>query len=143
MVNAEWHISFLASTFIVLLSILVSEFVNLINFLCNSLYIVGKNIVKGATQMSGHSLKLHFCMFKISWVKHNSLDCRNFLEYFLLIKKITCSKFDKNKKYFCMFKALKSWKWTVICFSKPFFFYQMCTIPSENWRRFLNWWLEG
>jgi hypothetical protein len=35
----------------------------------------GKNIVKGATQMSGHSLKLHFYMFKKSQVKHNSLDC--------------------------------------------------------------------
>jgi hypothetical protein len=24
---------------------------------------LGKNTVKGATQVSGHSLKLHFCMF--------------------------------------------------------------------------------
>jgi hypothetical protein len=37
----------------------------------------GKNIIKGATQASGHSLKLHFCMFERSQVKHNSLDCHN------------------------------------------------------------------
>jgi hypothetical protein len=29
--------------------------------------------------MNGHSLKLHFCMLEISQVKHNSLDCHNFL----------------------------------------------------------------
>ncbi len=29
--------------------------------------------------MSGHSLKLHFCMFERSQVKHNSLDCHNFV----------------------------------------------------------------
>jgi hypothetical protein len=38
-----------------------------------------KNIVKEATQVSGHSLKLHFCMFERSQVKHNSLDCHNLL----------------------------------------------------------------
>jgi hypothetical protein len=38
---------------------------------------MGKNIVIGATQMSGHSLKLHFCMFERSQVKHNNLDCHN------------------------------------------------------------------
>jgi hypothetical protein len=39
---------------------------------------LGKIIVKGTTQVSGHSLKLHFCMFKISQRKHNSLNCHNF-----------------------------------------------------------------
>jgi hypothetical protein len=34
-----------------------------------------KNIVKGDTQVSGHSLKLHFCMFERSQGKHNSLNC--------------------------------------------------------------------
>jgi hypothetical protein len=37
-----------------------------------------KNIIKEATQVSGHSLKLHFCMFEKSQLKHNSLDCHNF-----------------------------------------------------------------
>jgi hypothetical protein len=35
----------------------------------------GKNTVKGATQASGHTLKLHFYIFEGSQVKHNSLDC--------------------------------------------------------------------
>jgi hypothetical protein len=37
--------------------------------------ILGKNIVKGATQMNGHSLKLYFCMFEKSQMKYNNLDC--------------------------------------------------------------------
>jgi len=32
-------------------------------------------MVKGATQVSGHSLKQHLYMFKRSQVKHNSWDC--------------------------------------------------------------------
>jgi hypothetical protein len=48
--------------------------------------------------MSGHSLKLYFCMFERSQVKHDSLHCQNyFWEYFSLIVKFTCSKFDTNK----------------------------------------------
>jgi hypothetical protein len=35
----------------------------------------GKNIVKRATQVHGHSLKLNFCLFERSQGKHNSLDC--------------------------------------------------------------------
>jgi hypothetical protein len=38
---------------------------------------LGKNMVKGATQVNAHFLKLHFCMFERSHVKHNSLDCHN------------------------------------------------------------------
>ncbi len=40
---------------------------------------MGKIIVKGATKVSGHFLKLHFCMFEKSQGKHNSLNCDNFL----------------------------------------------------------------
>jgi hypothetical protein len=36
---------------------------------------MGKITIKGATQISGHSLKLHFCMFERSQGKRNSLDC--------------------------------------------------------------------
>jgi len=36
---------------------------------------VGTNIVKGATQVNGHSLKLHFWIFKRSQVKHTNLHC--------------------------------------------------------------------
>jgi hypothetical protein len=38
---------------------------------------MGKIIIKGATQASGHSLKLYFCMFEKSQRKHNNLDCHN------------------------------------------------------------------
>jgi hypothetical protein len=41
--------------------------------------IKGKITIKRATQMNGHSLKLHFCMFERSQRKDNSLDCHNFL----------------------------------------------------------------
>jgi hypothetical protein len=59
---------------------------------------VGKITVKRATQMSGHSLKLHFCMFEKLQGKHNTLDCHFFLEYFPIIAKFTCSKLDTNEK---------------------------------------------
>ncbi len=42
--------------------------------------------------MSGHSLKLHFCMFERSQMKHNNLDCPNVFRIFSLITKFTCSK---------------------------------------------------
>jgi hypothetical protein len=35
---------------------------------------LGKDIVKGSTQVNAHFLKLHFCMFKRSQMKHNDLD---------------------------------------------------------------------
>jgi hypothetical protein len=38
---------------------------------------VGKNKVEGAIQVSGHSLKEHFCMFERSQRKHNNLDSHN------------------------------------------------------------------
>jgi hypothetical protein len=47
-----------------------------------------KNIIKGAAQGSGHSLKLHFCMFEKSQRKHNSLDYHFFLEIFSINYKI-------------------------------------------------------
>ncbi len=44
-----------------------------------------------------------------------------FLEYFSLIAKFTCSKLDRNQKYFCMFKAFKPQEWTILIFFKCFF----------------------
>jgi len=38
---------------------------------------MGKIIIKGAIQVSGHSLKLHFCMFERSQMKHNNLNYHN------------------------------------------------------------------
>jgi len=72
--------------------------------------------------VSGHSLKLHFCMFKRSKGKHNSLNCyKKNLEYFPFVTKFTCSKFDMNQKCFFMFKTLKLVKWTILIFSNIFF----------------------
>jgi hypothetical protein len=48
----------------------------------------GKNTIKGATGMSGHSIKLHFCMFERSQVKHNSLDVIMFFRIFSINYKI-------------------------------------------------------
>jgi len=39
---------------------------------------------KEPTQVSGHSLKFHFCMFERSQKKHNSLDCHHFLGIFFV-----------------------------------------------------------
>ncbi len=50
--------------------------------------------------MSGHSSKLNFCMFERSQGKHNNLEWHNFLEYFSLIEKFTCSKFNTNHFFF-------------------------------------------
>jgi hypothetical protein len=41
---------------------------------------MGKNVVKRAIQVSGHSFKLHFCMFERSQGKHeiwNIISCWN------------------------------------------------------------------
>jgi hypothetical protein len=36
--------------------------------------------MKGATQVSGHSLKLQFYILERSQVKHNNLDCYKFFK---------------------------------------------------------------
>jgi hypothetical protein len=48
---------------------------------------MGKIIVKRVTQVNGHSLKLHFCMFERSQGKHNIWIVISFLEYFPSIAK--------------------------------------------------------
>jgi hypothetical protein len=75
-------------------------------------------------------------VWKIVQPKHNNLNCLFFWEYFSLIAKLTCSKFDTTKKTFCTFKALKPWEGIIFVFFKHHFFYQMCTYPSKNWRGF-------
>jgi len=101
-----------------------------------------KNTIKRATQVNGHSFKLHFCMFERSQLKHNSLDCDNFfwnishslqnlhVQSLTQIKKNPCSKHSNFKS-------------GQFCFFQMSFFYQICTIPSWNWRGFKHWWLKG
>ncbi len=87
--------------------------------------------------MSGHSLKLQFCMFERSQVKHNSLDCHNFFGiYFPLIAKFTCSKLNTNSKIFLHVQSIQTSRVDNPCFFKCLSFHQMCTIPFENWGGF-------
>jgi len=44
--------------------------------------------VKGGTQVSGHFLKLHFCMFERSQGKHNSLNYHYFFGIFYINYKV-------------------------------------------------------
>jgi len=69
--------------------------------------------------MNGHSLKLHFYMFKKSQMKHNSLDYHIFWGIFSINCKfyIACHK----SKMFSLFKALKPQEWTVLFFQMFFF----------------------
>jgi hypothetical protein len=54
--------------------------------------------IKRATQVYGHFLKLHFCMFKKSQGKHNSLDChKSFWNIFHLIENFICSNLTQIK----------------------------------------------
>jgi hypothetical protein len=73
--------------------------------------------------MSGHCFKLHFCMLEKSQGNHHNLDCHNFFRTFPLITNFTNSKFDTNKKCFCMFKTLKPQKWIDPFFSNIFFLF--------------------
>jgi hypothetical protein len=94
---------------------------------------MGKIIIKGATQVSGHSLKFYFCMFEKSQTKQNSLDCHNnFLEYFSLIANFTFSKLDINKFFFACSKHSNLENGQSLFFSNVLFFYQMYTIHFEN-----------
>jgi hypothetical protein len=61
---------------------------------------LGKNTVKGATQVSGHSLKLRFYVFERSQAKHNNLDYHNVFGIFFNNCKIYMLKV-------CMFKTFK------------------------------------
>jgi hypothetical protein len=50
--------------------------------------------------VSGHSLKLHFCMFERSQVKNNSLDCHKFFGIFFINYKAYILKvLDKSKMF--------------------------------------------
>ncbi len=60
----------------------------------------GKNIVKGATQVNGHSIKLHFWMFKRSQMKHNILDYqKKFGIFFINCKDYMLKAWYKSKMF--------------------------------------------
>ncbi len=74
--------------------------------------------------MSEHYLKLHFCMFKKSQRKHNSL---NFYIYFgifsIKLQSLHVQNLTKNQNLFYMFKTLKLQKWTILVFFKCLYFF--------------------
>jgi hypothetical protein len=73
--------------------------------------------------VSGHSLKLHLCMFEKSQGNHNNLDYHIFfLEYFLLIAKFTCSKLDTNQFFFVCSKHSNFENGQFVFFSNVLFF---------------------
>jgi hypothetical protein len=89
--------------------------------------LLGKIIVKGATQMSGHSLKLHFCMFERLEGKHNSLDCHKcFWNIFHQLQSLHVQSLTQIKECFCMFKALKPREKTILVFFQTSFFSTKC-----------------
>jgi hypothetical protein len=98
---------------------------------------IGKNIVKGATHVSGHSLKLHFCMFERSPMKHNSLDwSKNFGIFFINCIFYMIKFWHKSKIFLHVQSTQTSRVDNFNFFSNGLFFYQMCTIPLKNWRGF-------
>jgi hypothetical protein len=86
---------------------------------------MGKNKAKGATQVNGHFFKLHFCMFERSQMKHDSLDCHDFLECLSSIAKLTCSKFDTNQ-FFLHVQSIQTLKVDYLCFCQIVFLTTKC-----------------
>ncbi len=64
---------------------------------------MSKTIIKQATQLRGHSLKLHFCIFEITLKKHTSLDCNKFFGIFSSNYKVYMFKvWHKSKMFLCV-----------------------------------------
>jgi hypothetical protein len=100
---------------------------------CKDIVPLGKNIVKGATQVSGHSLKLHFCVFEshkesiIVWIVIIFLGI-----FFINYKSYMLKVWPKKFKNFACSKHLNFESGKFFFFQMSLFFYQMCTIPFEN-----------
>ncbi len=97
---------------------------------------MGNITIKGAIQMSGHSLKLRFFMFERSQIKHNSFDYHNFFGIFFINCKVYMLKIWHKSLIFVHLQSIQTLKVDNLCFFKTFFLYKMCTIPFENWRGF-------
>jgi hypothetical protein len=94
-----------------------------IYFIYHLWFNLGKDIVKGATQVWGHSLKLYFCMFKSSKGNHNNLDYHEFFwDFFSLIENFTCSKLDTNQFFFACSKHSNLKSGQSLFFSNIFIF---------------------
>jgi hypothetical protein len=98
---------------------------------------MGKVIIKGATQVSGHALKLYFCMFEKSQRKHNSLDCHNIFWHILhYLQTLDFQNLTQIKNVFTYSKHSNLENEQSLFFSNVFFLYQMCNFLKKNWRGF-------
>ncbi len=79
------------------------------NFECYKIHFerVARKLIIILNQNLVEFLYSHFCMFERSQVKHNSLDCHKFFEYFPIISSLHVQSLTQIKKKNCMFKALK------------------------------------
>jgi len=77
---------------------------------------MGKNVVKGATQVNGHLWKLHFWMFEKSQVKHNNLNCHNFFEIFSINCKDYMLKTWRKSKMFLHVQSIQTLRMDNFCF---------------------------
>jgi hypothetical protein len=77
--------------------------------------------------MNGHSLKLHFCMFEKSQMKHNSLDCHNFFKIFFINFKVYVLKGWHKSKMFLHVQSTQTSK-----VGSPFFFKCFCFLPNVH-----------
>ncbi len=82
-----------------------------------------KITIKGATQVSGYSLKQYFCMFERSQGKHNSLDCHKcFWNIFHWLQSLCAQSLTQIKNVFTCSKHsnIESGS-NLIFFKHPFF----------------------
>ncbi len=98
----------------------------------------GKNTIRGATQVNGHSLKLHFYMFErsqgkciIIWIVIKKIGI-----FFVNCKVYMLKVWHTSKKKLHV-QNIQTCRMDSPYFSQTFLFpYKMCTILSENWRGF-------
>jgi hypothetical protein len=76
---------------------------------------MSKNTVKRTIQVSGHSFKLHFCMFEKSQGKHKIWIIIKVIGIFSLFAKFKCSKVDTK-----MFLHVQSIQ--ILKVDNPYFF---------------------
>jgi hypothetical protein len=112
-----------------------------IYFICHLWFNLGKDIVKGVTKVKGHSF------FKIVCLKNHKgiiiiwIVMKRFGLFFINCKVYMFKAWHKSK-LFLHIQSIQTSRVDNPYFFKHLYFYQMCTILFENWRGFLNWWLE-
>ncbi len=101
-----------------------------------NIWSTGKNTFKGVTQVNEHFLKLHFCMFERSQVKHNNLDCHKFFALFSINYKFYMLKIWHKFKFFLHVENIQILRVDSLCIFQMSFFLPNDTIPSKIWKGF-------